>query len=136
MSKNFPEPFFSRFHRAWDFLPNWDGDEDTEHKGIRIYEENNQLHVEAPMPGLSPEEIDISLNRGTLWIKGEAKEEEKKKKIYRSALRKYSYSIALPSLTDEKQEPQATYEDGILKVSLQLAKVAETKKIQIKSKRK
>lgn len=136
MSRNLPEPFFSRFHRAWDLLPNWDTDEEIENRGVRIYEENNQLHVEVPMPGLRTEEIDISLNRGTLWIKGEAKEEEKKKKIYRTSVRKYSYSLVLPSQIDEKQEPQATYEDGILKISLQLAKTAETKKIQIKNRKK
>ncbi len=136
MSRNNSEPFFSRFHRAWDLLPNWENDEEGENRGIRIYEENNQLHVEAPMPGLHADDIEISMNRGTLWIKGEAKEEEKKKKMYRTSTRKYSYSIVLPSQTDEKQEPQATYEDGIVIVSLQLAKASETKKIHIKNKKK
>ncbi|HSX13247.1 MAG TPA: Hsp20/alpha crystallin family protein [Chlamydiales bacterium] len=136
MSRNLPEPFLSRLHRAWDLFPNWDHEEETANQGLRIYEENNQLHVEAPMPGLRADDIDVSLNRGSLWIKGEATEEEKKKKMYRSATRKYSYSLVLPSQIDEKQEPQATYEDGILKVSLHLAKTAETKKIQIKSKKK
>lgn len=136
MSRNLPDPFFSRFHRPWDLLPNWDNDVETENQGVRIYEENNQLHVEVPMAGLKAEEIDISLNRGTLWIKGESKEEERKKKFYRTSQRKYSYSLVLPSQIDEKLEPHATYEEGILKISLQLAKTAETKKIQIKSKKK
>jgi HSP20 family molecular chaperone IbpA len=38
----------------------------------------------------------------------------------------------LPALIDEAQEPQATYSDGILKISLKLAKPAETKKIAVK----
>lgn len=104
-------------------------------KGVRIYEENNQLHVEVPVPGLSLDDIEVSLNKGVLWIKGELKEEEKDKKrnFYRFSKRSYSSSIPLPAQIDEKQEPQAVYEDGILKVSLQLAKQAETKKIKVKS---
>lgn len=40
---------------------------------------------------------------------------------------------ALPAQIDEKKEPQATYQDGILRISLQLAKQGETKKIPIRS---
>ena len=68
-------------------------------------------------------------------IKGEAKEEEKdkKKKYYHSSERKYSYSFALPTQIDEKQEPQATYTDGILNITLKMATHAETKKIAVKT---
>jgi HSP20 family protein len=101
--------------------------------GVRIYEENNQLHVELPLPGLNLKDIEVSLNKGVLLVKGSSIEEEKdkKRKYYRSAKRSYSYSLALPSQIDEKQEPQAIYGDGILNISLQLAKQAETKKITV-----
>lgn len=143
MSRNLPDRFLSHFPTPWNLLPSWwptslddEMNEDLAMKGSRIYEEDNQLHVEVPLPGLSSSDIEVSLSKGTLWIKGEAKEEEKdkKKKIYRSSKRQYSYSLVLPSQIDDKQEPQAVYEDGILKVSLQLAKPAETKKIQVKTK--
>lgn len=113
-----------------DFLP-----EDMSLKGVRVYEEDQKLHIEVPLPGLSAEDIEVSLNQGVLWIKGESKEEEtsKTKKIYRSSKRQYSYSLALPTQIDEKEQPQATYTDGILKVSLRIAKPSETKKIPIKS---
>ncbi len=115
-----------------DFLPFKD---DITAKGARIYEEDNHLHVEVPLPGLNPKDIEVSLNKGVLLVKGEAKEEEKdkKRKFYRSSSRSYSYSVALPAQTDEKQEPQAEYVDGVLKVSLQLAKAGETKKIAVKA---
>lgn len=107
-------------------------------RGVRIYEENNHLHVEAPLPGLNPNEIDVSFNNGILLIKGESKQEEqdKKRKFYRSSKRSYSYSLALPAQIDEKQEPEAIYEDGILKVSLKMAKQDETKKITVKGRKK
>lgn len=104
-------------------------------KGARVYEEGNHLHVEVPIPGLSLDDIEVSLNKGTLRIRGESKkeEEDKKRKFYRSSERNYSYSLTLPAQIDEKQEPQAIYENGVLNVSLQLAKEGETKKIPVKS---
>lgn len=103
--------------------------------GISIYEEGNQLHVDVPLPGLSSSDIDVSLSKGVLIIRGEVKseEEDKKRKYYRSSQRSYSYSVALPIQTDESKEPQAVYENGILKVLLQISKQAETKKISVKA---
>lgn len=104
-------------------------------KGARIYEENKQLHVEVPLPGLNLKDIEVSLNKGILLVKGDAVEEEqdKKRKYYRSSKRSYSFSLVLPTQIDEKQEPQAVYTDGILNISLQLAKQGETKKISVKA---
>lgn len=103
----------------------------------RIYEEDQNLIAEVPLPGLDPSEIEVQFNQGVLWIKGEAKEEEKdkKKKFYRSCRRSYSYSFVLPGQIDEKTEPKAIYENGILKVSLRLAKQSESKKIRVQGKK-
>lgn len=131
----------SQFPSLWTSLLNGDllslADE-TALRDVRIYEDNNQLHVEVPLPGLNLNEIDVSLNKGVLLIKGESKEEEKdsKKKFYRTSQRNYFYSIALPTQTDEKAEPKAEYTDGILNISLQLSKQAETKKIAVKAGKK
>jgi HSP20 family protein len=109
--------------------------QDFSTRGARIYEENNQLHIEVPLPGLTLKDIEVSLNKGILLVKGESAEEEqdKKRKYYRSSKRSYSYSLALPTQIDEKQEPQAVYADGILNISLKLAKQGETKKITVKA---
>lgn len=104
-------------------------------KGIRMFEENNKLHVEVPLPGLNLDNIEVSLHNGLLWIKGESKEEQrdKNRKIYSYSKRDYSYSLGLPTQIDESQSPQAVYEDGILKVFLQLAKQSKVHKIPVKS---
>lgn len=114
--------------------PSFFSEESSALRGTRIFEENNQLHVEVPIPGINLDNIDVSLNKGFLWIKGESKEEQKDKnrKFYSYSKRDYSYSLALPTQIDESQTPQALYEDGILKVSLQLAKQTQAKKITVK----
>ncbi len=143
VSKHPVRYFFDRaFPSLWSHLStnNWPFSDDdffpdeVSLKGVRIYEENQKLHVEVPLAGLNADEIEVNLNQGVLWIRGESKkEEEKNKKFYRSSKRQYSYSIALPTQIDEKEQPEATYADGILKVSLRLAKQSETKKISVKS---
>src|SRR2546423_15170289 len=76
---------------------------------ISIYEEKNNLVVEAPLPGLKSENIEVNLNNGVLWIKGDKKEEtsDKDKKFYQKSQSTFSYRIALPEQVDEKQEPKA-----------------------------
>lgn len=109
--------------------------QDSSARGTRIYKENDQLHVEVPLPGLNLKDIEVSLNKGVLLVKGKSVEEEKdpNKEYYRSSKRDYSFTLALPSQIDENQKPEAVYSDGIVKVSLQLAKQGETKKIPVKA---
>lgn len=115
-----------------DFLPGLSNE--LGFGGIKMYEENNQLHVEVPMPGINSNDIDINLGRGVLYVTGESKEEEKdkKRKFYHSAIRSYSYNIPLPTQVEDKQEPQASYSDGILKVIFPISKQEISKKIQVR----
>jgi HSP20 family protein len=132
--KRFPGLLMNAWPSLWedenDFFP-----EELQTRGMKVFEEDNHLHVEAPMPGLNPKDIQVSLNNGVLQIKGESKEEErdKKRKFYRSSHRSYSFSLVLPTQIDEKIEPQANYENGILDVTMQLTKQGETKKIEVKA---
>lgn len=111
---------------------------DREGQGLSVYEENNNFIVEAAIPGLKEDEIDINIHKGVLRIKGQKKEEEsdKGKKFYRRSYSSFSYSVALPDQIDDKEEPEATYTNGVLKVSFRKAKNAESRKITIKTENK
>lgn len=104
-------------------------------QGLTVYDEKNNIVVEAALPGLKSEEIEVSLNKGILWIKGERKEEasDKNKKFYKKSVRSFSYSVALPEQVDENKEPEASYKDGVLKISFPKAKNSEAKRINIKN---
>lgn len=108
--------------------------EGLQSQGVTMYEENNKLHIEIPLPGLELKDIEVTMNKGVLYVRGESKEEEKneKKKFYRRSNRKYSYAITLPTQISEKQEPQALYNEGILNVTVDLATPKDTKKINVK----
>lgn len=104
--------------------------------GLSIYEDNNNFYVEASLPGLSAEDIEVTYEGGTLWIKGEKKEEEKdtKKKYFRKALSSFSYSARLPGPIDENKEINAEYKNGIMKITFSKRKESKTQKIKIKKK--
>lgn len=104
--------------------------------GLNIFEDDKQnLVVEAALPGLNPQEIDVTLDKGILWIRGEKKEEEEKKKYYRRSSSSFSYRVALPTQVDENKEPKTTYKDGILQITFSKDQKNQAKKIQVKGQR-
>lgn len=106
-----------------------------QHDGLSIYEDKTNVYVEAALPGLKSNDIDVTLERGILHIKGEKKEEEedKDKKFYRKATSSFSYRVALPSAVDESSEPKATYKDGIMKITFAKSKQSQGKKIEVQN---
>ncbi|MGZ3634312.1 MAG: Hsp20/alpha crystallin family protein [Parachlamydiaceae bacterium] len=112
-----------------------DWENETKDQGLTIYDdENNNIVVEAAMPGLKNEEIDIHLDKGVLWIKGHQKTEEKEnKKFYKKSIRSFSYSITLPDQIEENQQPEASYKNGILKIAFQRARASKAQRISIKN---
>jgi HSP20 family protein len=76
---------------------------------IDIYHTPNEVVVKASLPGVKPEDVDITISGDTLTIKGETKtEEEVKREDYLYQERRYgsfSRTIALPSsLQTDKAE--------------------------------
>lgn len=84
--------------------------------GISVYEEDDHVIIEAALPGVSSSDIEVSHTHGFLLIEGEKKEEEKKRKYYRQAIRSFSYRIPLPSHANIEEEPEATFKDGVMKI--------------------
>jgi HSP20 family protein len=95
---------------------------------LDAYEAGDQLVVEARLPGMKPEEIDVSIEQGVLTIQGETKaEEEREERTYlirEHRTGRFSRSMHLPETVDA-DAVQATYVDGVLR--LRLAKVEPTK---------
>lgn len=107
-----------------------------ESTGLTITEDNDKIYVEASLPGLSRDDIQIDLdNNNILWIRGEKKEEKSDKnlKIHRKAVSSFSYRVQLPGLTSETQEPQAVLKNGVMKITFEKAQKNKSKKIDIKT---
>ncbi len=117
----------------------WDNDDDwfespSTQTGLTISEDEQKVYVEAALPGVNPDNIEVTYQDGFVWIKGEQQEEEedKKKKYYRKASNSFSYRIAVPGDVDLSKEPEATYEHGMMKISFAKSEESKPRKITIK----
>lgn len=103
---------------------------------VDVFEEGNDLVVRAEMPGVSKENIDVSVKDGVLSLHAETtKEEEKQERGYYRRERQYgafTRRVALPVDVDEASA-KATYKDGVLEVRLAKAspEKAGVTKIQV-----
>lgn len=105
--------------------------------GLDVYDTGEEVVVEAAVPGIPLENIDLSVEGNVLAISAskEETEEEKedKKTIYRETRqRSFHYTTNLPrGVNAEKAE--ATMEDGVLRVEIPVAEEEKRKKIEIKA---
>jgi HSP20 family protein len=100
-----------------------------------ITETKSDLIVKAELPGIDPKEIDISLTGDTLTIKGEKQQEkEEKEENYYRIERSYgifSRTIKLP-VSVQNDKIKASYQHGVLKITLPKSEEAKQKQIKIK----
>ncbi len=101
---------------------------------LNISEGEKEVTVTAEVPGMEAKDIDVSIERGVLTIKGEKKfEEEEKKDNFHRIERSYGSfqrAVALPSEVDDANV-QASYKDGVLKLVLPKAATAQRRKIEV-----
>src|SRR5689334_18426976 len=88
-----------------------------ESSGLTVSEDEKCIYVEAAIPGIKSEDIEMTFENGILWIKAIKNEEieDKKKKFYRKATDAFSYRVAIPANVEESKQPEALCKNGILK---------------------
>lgn len=105
---------------------------------VDMYQTDKEVVVKASLPGVKPEEVDISITGDVLTIKGEHKEEEevKEKDYFRKELRygTFSRSLQLP-VAVETDKAEAVFENGVLTLTLPKAEEAKPKQIKVKAKK-
>ncbi|MCD6405066.1 MAG: Hsp20/alpha crystallin family protein [Planctomycetes bacterium] len=102
---------------------------------LDVSETDTGIVVRAEVPGIAPEDIDISLTGDTLIIKGEKKQEEKKEEenYYRMERCYGSFQrvVTLPGSVDASKVT-ATHKNGVLTVTLEKKEESKAKVIDIK----
>jgi HSP20 family protein len=107
-----------------------------EEPAVDLYENDGRIKLDVPLPGVKPEEVELTVTGNTLTIKGErkSKEEVKKENYYRHETHygAFTRTVPLPEIAD-MQQPEATFERGVLTVSFPKLKTVEPKRIEIKT---
>jgi HSP20 family protein len=130
------DSLFDNFFRGFDIEP-FESRMGAFSPKVDVTENEKEIKISAELPGMDEKDIDVSLQKDMLTIKGEKKEEkEDKGKDYYRMERSYgSFSRTIPlSVEVETDKVEAKFKKGVLSITLpKTAKaVAETKKIAVK----
>jgi HSP20 family protein len=129
------DDLMGRFHGEEPFLTGWTP---TFSPAIDISETDDVFLVKGEIPGIDPKDLHISLAGEVLTITGEKKEEENEEGngvTHRRERRFGSFSrkFTLPCEVD-KDAIEATFENGVLSLSLPKTETAKEKAIRIEVK--
>lgn len=101
---------------------------------VDVIDRENVVIVKAELPGVDKKDIDVSVTKNTVTIKGKTSHEEKEEKgdYYRCEISRgaYSRTLPLPSEVDE-EKAKANIKDGILELTLPKVEKAKRKTIKV-----
>ena len=107
---------------------------------VDVYQTDEDVVVKATMPGVKPEDINISITGETLTVEGEVREEfetgdEKGLRFHVRERRYGSFyrSLTLPTMV-EADKASAEFENGILTLTLPKIEEVKPKTITVKTK--
>ena len=103
---------------------------------VDIKEEPNRFVILADLPGVDPKDIEITMDKGVLTIKGErASEKEESREGYRRVERMrgtFYRRFSLPDTADA-EHIEAKGKDGVLEIVLPKHAEVQPRKINVKS---
>ncbi len=104
---------------------------------VDISEAKDKLLIKAELPGLEAKDINLSISGDILTIKGEKeKEKDEKDEHYYHSERycgSFQRSFRLP-VDVQSDKAEATFDKGVLKVTIPKTEEAKKKKIEVKVK--
>jgi len=103
---------------------------------VDVRESDKEVRIEVELPGIKPEEVELTSENGVLTIRGEKRSERKEgdeQNRYHLVERSYGSfvrSFQLPQGLDESKI-EASYNDGILSVHIPKTALPQPRRIQI-----
>jgi HSP20 family protein len=116
----FDEFFTPATHPAWQGLP------------LATWEDENHLYLEIDAPGVTGEDIDISVHGSDLVIRGERKCERKEGCYDTRSYGRFEQRISLPMPVD-MDRIEAKLTNGVLALTLPKSEAAKPRKISVKT---
>jgi HSP20 family protein len=128
ISRLFGDPFGDWLVPEKPFMEDW-------MPAVNVYEDKDNLVVEAEVPGMKKDEIQIYLSGDSLNITGERREirAEKERDTYRAERSFGHFHRTIPLPAPIKAEAiEAHYRDGVLTVTCPKTDDARRKKVDVK----
>ena len=132
----FPRSMNRLFNDFWnDALHSDTKSENCWSPSVDVKEKEKEFVLEFELPGVSKENVKLSVDNGVLTVSGEKRFEEKEEKdnyyYTERCFGKFERSFNLPDNV-ESDKVKANFKDGVLNVSLPKVKKPEPKMIEIK----
>jgi len=107
--------------QAWSWAP------------VAMWQDDDHLFIEAEMPGLSDDEIELTVHNEVLTIRGERKPEAGRKYLYNSrSYGRFERTMTLPEPVNSN-DVRATLNNGVLHIALPKSPEAKPKRIAIQA---
>lgn len=101
---------------------------------VDVIERDGEIIIKTMLPGVEKKDLDISMTKNTVTIKGEINHEEKDEKgeYYRNEISKGSYlrTVTLPENVDEDRV-KAKYKDGMLELTVPKLEISHRRNIKV-----
>lgn len=110
-----------------------DGWDQTRYPAVNIWEDDNAAHIEVPVPGATPKDLDVSVTGNQVQISFERPLSEPKRSRRHRAERvtgKFIRRFTLPWEPDS-QNVQANLTDGLLALQVPRAQSSKPRKIKL-----
>ncbi len=132
------DPFFDDgfFNDRWLNLPLMRGLERHWSPVVDFEEKEDEIVINAELPGMKKSDVELSVENNVLALKGEKKEErregDKDSDYFRNErfFGKFERCFTLPA-TVEADKTKATFKDGVLRISLPKKEESKSRKITI-----
>jgi HSP20 family protein len=130
--------YFSRgwmrpFQFDWPSFPKAAAPFEGKTPSVDVIDRDNEVIIKAELPGVDKKDLDISVTRNTVTIKGTTSHEDKEEKgdYYRCEMSRGSYmrTLSLPAEVDETKS-KAKFKDGVLELTV--PKVTKSKRHSVK----
>jgi HSP20 family protein len=107
--------------QAWGGLP------------VAMWQDDDHVDIEADLPGVAENDVDVTVQNGMLFIRGERKPEEGRQYLYNSrSYGRFERVITLPEAVNT-DDVQARLNCGVLYIVLPKSPEAKPKKITLKT---
>ncbi|OQK15682.1 heat-shock protein Hsp20 [Methyloprofundus sedimenti] len=135
------DDFFDTFlTRRWPRVLDWNAPMEAFEKSfpkVDIIDHDKEIEVQAALPGVKKEDLDISIHNQLLTIKASHKTETEEKKDEGKYFRReisrgeFQRTVALPDSVDN-ENVSASFNDGILTVTIPKCEKSKCKNIEVK----
>ncbi len=130
-------PRLAEVERAFDRFFGTDGgflSQSSARAPLSVWEDADRFHVEADLPGVNESDLEVSVHKGVLTIRGERKPVEGRTYVYQGrSAGPFAWDVKLPE-TVTNDAVTATLVGGVLHVELAKAVESKPKKISVEVK--